>query len=120
MSKTNPIGIRFDPEKLELVKKEQDLKTPQRVVNWFFDTYQSKSGGKAIIPVFTITDKRPEDDFKFDFSSDVFLNIEKYTKYPKNSRPTGISERARWDVDKYKSDSIIRAAWSSYKESSTQ
>lgn len=39
MAKGKPIGVRFDIDKLERIKKEQGLDTPQRVVNWLMDGY---------------------------------------------------------------------------------
>ena len=41
MAKSNPIGVRFDLEKLELIKKEQNLKSTQSVVNYLLKNYQS-------------------------------------------------------------------------------
>lgn len=46
MAKTNPIGVRFDSEILETIKKEQDLKTPQQVLNYLMDVYNSVPVGK--------------------------------------------------------------------------
>ena len=37
--RTNPASIRFDPEKLELVKRKEKLKSPQKVVDFLIDTY---------------------------------------------------------------------------------
>ena len=39
MAKTNPIGVRFDEEILELIKKEQKLSSPQKVVNYLMENY---------------------------------------------------------------------------------
>jgi len=39
MAKTKPIGVRFDLEKLELIQKEQNLKSPQSVLNYLIDNY---------------------------------------------------------------------------------
>jgi hypothetical protein len=39
MAKSKPIGVRFDLEKLELIKKEQNLTSTQAVVNYFMDSY---------------------------------------------------------------------------------
>lgn len=41
MAKSNPIGVRFDLEKLELIKKEQNLKSTQSVVNYLLKNYES-------------------------------------------------------------------------------
>jgi hypothetical protein len=40
MAKSKPIGVRFDLEKLELIQKEQNLASPQAVVNYFLDGYK--------------------------------------------------------------------------------
>lgn len=39
MAKTKPIGVRFDEEILELIKKEQKLATPQKVLNFLMSDY---------------------------------------------------------------------------------
>lgn len=42
MAKTNPIGVRFDIDILERIKKELKLETPQAVVNWLMEDYAKK------------------------------------------------------------------------------
>jgi hypothetical protein len=42
MAKSKPIGVRFDLEILELIKKEQDLETPQGVLNYLMNNYRGK------------------------------------------------------------------------------
>jgi predicted GIY-YIG superfamily endonuclease len=37
--KTNPIGVRFDLDKLNLIQKEQNLKSAQAVLNYLMDNY---------------------------------------------------------------------------------
>lgn len=37
--KTNPIGVRFDEDILALIKKEQNLSSPQMVVNYLMNKY---------------------------------------------------------------------------------
>lgn len=39
MAKSKPIGVRFDLEKLELIQKEQNLSSPQAVLNFLMDNY---------------------------------------------------------------------------------
>ena len=39
MAKSKPIGVRFDLKKLEIIQKEQNLKTPQAVVNYLIQNY---------------------------------------------------------------------------------
>lgn len=41
MAKSKPIGVRFDLGKLEMIQKEQNLASPQAVVNYFLDGYKS-------------------------------------------------------------------------------
>lgn len=43
MAKSKPIGVRFDLDKLEQIKKEQGLETPQAVLNYLMDNYQPKA-----------------------------------------------------------------------------
>jgi hypothetical protein len=45
MAKSNPIGVRFDLEKLYMIQKEQNLKSAQQVVNYLMDNY-GKSASK--------------------------------------------------------------------------
>lgn len=40
MAKSNPIGVRFDLEILERIKKEQGLDTPQAVLNYLMNNYR--------------------------------------------------------------------------------
>lgn len=39
MAKTDPVSIRFDTEKLALVKIKKKLETPQQVVNYLLDQF---------------------------------------------------------------------------------
>ena len=41
-TKTSPIGVRFNIDKLELVKSENNIATPQKVVDFFLDGYEPK------------------------------------------------------------------------------
>jgi hypothetical protein len=41
-AKTSPIGVRFNIDKLELVKSENNIATPQKVVDFFLDGYEPK------------------------------------------------------------------------------
>jgi hypothetical protein len=47
--KSKPIGVRFDEKKLELIKKEQQLTSPQQVLNWLLDNYDSAKTWNARI-----------------------------------------------------------------------
>ena len=40
MAKSNPIGVRFDLDKLELIKKQQKLSSPQSVLNYLMDNLE--------------------------------------------------------------------------------
>jgi hypothetical protein len=42
MAKSKPIGVRFDLDKLEMIQKEQNLTSVQKVVNYLMDNYGSK------------------------------------------------------------------------------
>jgi hypothetical protein len=39
MKKSNPIGVRFDLYKLDMIQKEQNLTSVQQVVNYLMDNY---------------------------------------------------------------------------------
>lgn len=43
--KSQPIGIRFDLQKLEFIKGAENLPTPQQVVNFLMEEYWWKSKG---------------------------------------------------------------------------
>jgi len=51
MAKSKPIGVRFDLEKLEMIQKEQNLASPQAVVNYFLDGYKSISSSKTLLEI---------------------------------------------------------------------
>lgn len=42
MAKSKPIGVRFDEDILALIQKEQNLSSPQKVLNYLMENY-SKS-----------------------------------------------------------------------------
>ena len=42
MAKSNPIGVRFDLYKLDMIQKEQNLTSVQQVVNYLMDNYGPK------------------------------------------------------------------------------
>jgi hypothetical protein len=39
MAKSNPIGVRFDLQKLYMIQKDQNLKSAQQVLNYLMDNY---------------------------------------------------------------------------------
>jgi hypothetical protein len=49
MAKSKPIGVRFDLEKLEIIKKEQNLTSAQSVLNYLMDFYLAHSQSDKII-----------------------------------------------------------------------
>jgi hypothetical protein len=55
MAKSKPIGVRFDLEKLELIQKEQNLSSPQAVVNHFLDGYKSIYTKKTLLEIIDTT-----------------------------------------------------------------
>jgi hypothetical protein len=55
MKKSNPIGVRFDLEKLDMIQKEQKLKSAQQVVNYLMDNYQSISTQKTLLEIIDTT-----------------------------------------------------------------
>jgi galactokinase/mevalonate kinase-like predicted kinase len=57
MKKSNPIGVRLNLEKLEIIKKEQNLKSAQAVVNYFMDNYQSISTPKTLLDIIDVKDE---------------------------------------------------------------
>ena len=58
MAKSKPIGVRFDLDKLEIIQKEQNLSSPQAVVNYFLDGYKSISDSKTLLEIIN-TDGEP-------------------------------------------------------------
>lgn len=48
MAKTNPIGVRFDIDQLNCLKKGQNLKTAQQVVNFLMNYYFDDAELRAI------------------------------------------------------------------------
>lgn len=51
MAKSKPIGVRFDLEKLELIQKEQNLSSPQAVLNFLMDAYNRNASNLAYKPI---------------------------------------------------------------------
>lgn len=52
----------------------------------------------------------------FDFGDDIYLNVEKYTKFPKQERPTIPYQAIEWDNMKKIFDDGIRAEWHKFKK----
>jgi hypothetical protein len=57
MKKSNPIGVRFDLQKLEMIQKEQNLTSVQKVVNYLMDNYQSISTSKTLLEIIDLKDE---------------------------------------------------------------
>ena len=88
MAKTNPIGVRFDEEILELIKKEQKLSSPQKVVNYLLENY----GKSKPLP-------SKSEDLKKD--DPIVVKKKEAVKSPKNDKlemPKGLNleERIYW------------------------
>lgn len=88
MAKSKPIGVRFDLEKLELIQKEQNLKSPQAVLNYFMDNYGKIASNLADNPKII----------------EVFAKTKEVLKSTKNSNkemPLGLSsvEQIQWRID---------------------
>lgn len=49
--KSNPIGVRFDLDKLELIQKEQNLSSPQSVLNFLMDAYNRNASNLTYKPI---------------------------------------------------------------------
>jgi hypothetical protein len=77
----NPIGIRFNDEKLEFVKTNENLSSPQKVVNYLLDKYwwEHKISGNPVL-------ERQE------------LKIKPYTKIPNEpaSEPNEADEQINY------------------------
>ena len=49
MAKSNPIGVRFDLYKLDIIQKEQNLTSMQSVLDYLMDFYLAHSQSDKII-----------------------------------------------------------------------
>jgi hypothetical protein len=114
MAKGNPIGVRFDIDGLELVKKERKLDSPQKVLNWFFENYHrlpkefKQEKPKELPP--------PKTDSKWDFSKAGWMfQIEDFTEYPKKDCPPNGYQRTEYLTKKQEADDKIRDAYRIYK-----
>jgi len=52
---------------------------------------------------------------EYDFTGMVFLDVEKFTKFPKKEMPTDKWKKIEWEKSKKNSDQEIRIAWNKYK-----
>lgn len=50
MAKTKPIGVRFNEDIFDKIKKEQNLKTPQQVLSWLEENYGNVEKYKNVKP----------------------------------------------------------------------
>lgn len=119
MAKTNPIGVRFDEDLLIEVKGlKVGADTPQGVLSFYESFYRMSkaANGKKENKKEQSESNNSNSGNVFDFGDDIFLNVEKYTKYPKNKRPTGtIGEQIDWDKNKAEYDLLIRQEWHKHK-----
>ncbi len=124
MAKSKPIGVRFDEDVLALIQKEQNLSSPQRVLNYLMESYLKSN---SLVPKQEVNIKHkkvvvkknealesPEND-DYDFSQVLFFKIEDFTKYPKSDKPLEYLEAKKWNSLKLKSDEKIRELWKQYK-----
>ena len=88
MAKTKPIGVRFDEEILALIQKEQNLSSPQRVLNYLMESYLKLN---SLVPK-QVDNIKPEQV--------VVKNVEalESPKNDKSEMPKGLSleERIYW------------------------
>lgn len=87
MKKSNPIGVRFDLEKLDMIQKEQKLTSVQQVVNYLMDNYQSISTQKKLLEIID-TNGEPN----------ILANLSIREVDNKKQMPKGLSieERIKW------------------------
>ncbi len=59
--KTKPYGVRFDIDKMELLKTTHDISTPQRAVNFLFDFWiQNKNNDSDILNRIELLEQKVE------------------------------------------------------------
>jgi hypothetical protein len=63
MKKSNPIGVRFDLYKLEMIQKEQNLTSVQQVVNYLMDNYGKSASNledvRKLVQIPVQSEKKP-------------------------------------------------------------
>lgn len=87
MKKSNPIGVRFDLEKLDMIQKEQKLTSVQQVVNYLMDNYKSITTQKKLLEIID-TNGEPN----------ILANLPIREVDNKKQMPKGLSieERIKW------------------------
>lgn len=87
MKKSNPIGVRFDLEKLDMIQKEQKLTSVQQVVNYLMDNYKSITTQKKLLEIID-TNGEPN----------ILANLSIREVDNKKQMPKGLSieERIKW------------------------
>lgn len=78
MAKSKPIGVRFDLEKLEIIKKEQNLTSNQSVLDYLIDFYFSHIKSDKIILEL--------DKMKTKVYKEMLKNEEKHIKHIKEKK----------------------------------
>lgn len=100
ISKDNVIKLlRSKGELVVKVKKEAVIKQQNDIAKVFEQVPQEKSSNEVV--------EGPE----IDFGEDMFLNIEKYTKFPVFTKPKVLSEQITWKANKKRADDMIRRQW---------
>jgi hypothetical protein len=59
MAKTNPIGVRFDEDMLEVLKKEHGIDSPQKALNFLFNYWRMNK--HKVYPMAGVLRKKPEE-----------------------------------------------------------
>ena len=127
--KTKPYGVRFFPEKMELLKNEQGISTPQRAVNFLFDFWiQNKDVNNAVLKRIEILEMNIKPmpkieeleerilDTNEEFKKGIF-RIEDYTEYPESEKPKNNPiELKNWNTLKKVSDNKIRERYKVFLE----
>lgn len=102
ISKDNVIKLlrnRNNLDTLAKVKKEAVIKRQNDIAKVFAQTPQEKASNEVV------------DGPEIDFGEDMFLNIEKYTKFPVFTKPKVLSEQITWKANKKRADDMIRRQW---------
>lgn len=145
MSKTKPIGVRFDEDMLRVFKEDGIADSPQKALNFLSDFYlrnkHHENGGLKVSELFRninqdvqveIPIKKKEiqkevivkkvtpeksDDLLERFRSIKIFVIEEFSNYPMKNKPVDINELPGWMKAKKIDDQKIRDKWLEYLKS---
>ena len=98
MAKSNPIGVRFDLYKLDMIQKEQNLTSVQQVVNYLMDNYGPKETKRGApfknMPPYDTGGPKPE----------VSSKLEQIPTETKKTPPKGLKsiDLAIWKLENWK------------------